>query len=245
MEDFTEKARRFDKGHTITKQGPNGPVEYELFQVVDEYHDSLSTPTIPWDFKDPPGDLNYICMSLVATMLKHNGIGLAANQCDLPYRIFVMGSSTPGASYIDAVINPVILETTGEDIDQEGCLSYPGVFLKIKRPYRIKVKYNAVDGSERETEFEGLTARVFQHETDHLNGVRFTEHVSAFDFQRAKGKAKANVRKQKKAVEKAVRQMKMSQRLQQAAAAVPVPVQTAPDGAVHIDGGAGPEIVIK
>jgi peptide deformylase len=186
---------------------------HEIYKIVDEYDESLTNATVAWDFTNPPADIKYISMSLIATMLNHHGIGLAANQCRLPYRIFVMGAMGENQQYVETVVNPVILKHEGEDIDSEGCLSFPGVYLNIKRAAAISVKYYTLDGREQNKVFSGLTARVFQHEYDHLNGAKFTSYVSSFEYQRAKGKAKANLRRQKKIIQQAARDLKQQQRV--------------------------------
>jgi peptide deformylase len=94
-----------------------------------------------------------------------------------------------------ACFNPEILETEGEETVHEGCLSFPGLYLKVKRPFKIKVRYTEMNGNEKEVTFEGLTARIFQHELDHLNGVKFTSLVGPVALDIAKQKVKKNLKK--------------------------------------------------
>jgi len=165
--------------------------EYEVYNFVDSYSDILGQKIEPFDFNNPPIEPRYLAVSLVETMAKHRGIGLAANQVGLPYRVFVMGMQNVAF----ACFNPEILEMEGEETIPEGCLSFPGLYLKVKRPFRIKVRYNEMNGNLKETMFEGLTARIFQHELDHLNGVRFTSLVGPAALDIAKQKVKKNLKK--------------------------------------------------
>lgn len=160
--------------------------------LVDEYSDDLLTPTEAWDFqKYPLTDLQMICQSMIYVMIKGGGIGLAANQVGLKHSIFVFGTGEQFA----AIINPEILETSGEQVDTEGCLSAPGLFLKVKRPMNIKVRFYGVDGVQRTVDYSGMTARVFLHEYEHLQGIRFQDKVSPILLQHARSKVKQNLKK--------------------------------------------------
>jgi peptide deformylase len=82
---------------------------------------------------------------------------------------------------------------------KEGCLSFPGLYLKIRRSSKIRVKFNAIGGEEIEQEFDGLTATVIQHEVDHLNGICYTDLINDVVLQREKRKMKVNIKKMKRA----------------------------------------------
>ncbi|MGH7744742.1 MAG: peptide deformylase [Candidatus Dormibacteria bacterium] len=172
---------------------PNSQLGYELYKIVDEYHKSLTIPGQDWDFTNPTANLEYIAMSLAQTMTQNGGIGLAANQVRLPWNIFVMGTGQE----IECIINPVIVTREGEQVEIEGCLSAPGLFLKIKRAAKIVVKYTSIKGATKEQTFEGLTARIFQHEFDHLQGINFKKLVSPIKLQRAKEKVALTLRRMK------------------------------------------------
>jgi len=182
----------------IVKIINNITYEYEIFNVVDEYNSILDLPAIPWDFRNPPGDISYIVMSMIETMMRKLGLGLAANQVGLRYKIFVMGSG----QYVEPIINPRILNVSGaETKENEGCLSYPGLFLKVKRPQHVDVCYYNINGQFQNKSFDGLTARVFLHEYDHLMGIRYTSYLSKSEITHAKGKVKANLRRIKKVMQ--------------------------------------------
>ncbi len=110
---------------------------------------------------------------MIETMNDAQGVGLAAPQVGILKRIFVVDI---GDGPI-AMINPEILETRGEQVGDEGCLSIPGHYAEVKRPNFVKVKFHNIDMEEVVLEGEGLFARAVLHENDHLNGVLFVDHV--------------------------------------------------------------------
>ncbi len=116
---------------------------------------------------------------MLTLMYEHEGIGLAANQVDLPYRLFVANpTGDPDEQEAERVfINPVILRGTGTAEASEGCLSLPGLFGPVVRKTTIRVHAYDMAGNEIEEELTGLPARVFQHETDHLDGTLFIDRV--------------------------------------------------------------------
>ena len=164
--------------------------EYEVFKIRDIYDPILKQVSPIFDFSSPPIDPKFLANSLMETMVKNYGIGLASNQIGLLHRVFSMGGNKTGA----VVFNPEILSTEGEDYFEEGCLSASGLFLKIKRPTTIKVRYSEFSGVVKEETFTGLTAKIFAHELDHLNGVVFTSLVNPFHLDRAKKKVKRNLK---------------------------------------------------
>lgn len=148
-------------------------------------HNTLTELSSDWEFgKD--GDAKQLEDALINFMLENNGIGLAANQIGISKRIFVMGSKNIPGFIPMAVFNPKIIEC-GEDreIYKEGCLSYPDLWLSIKRPKEILVEYQDSDAVIHTAKIDGLMARVFQHEFDHLNGICFVDRVSQMKLQLA------------------------------------------------------------
>lgn len=111
---------------------------------------------------------------MIETMYHYDGVGLAAPQVGISQRFFVMDVGNGPV----AVINPEILEASPEtEIAEEGCLSFPEIFVEIERSKRVKVRYQNVRGEFVEEELEGYPARVFQHEFDHLNGVLIIDRI--------------------------------------------------------------------
>jgi peptide deformylase len=113
-------------------------------------------------------------------MYESQGIGLAANQVDLPYRLFVtnLGGGERGPDEELVFINPVLSHPKGTDEGEEGCLSLPKIYAPVRRPARITVSAFTLQGEEIRQELDGLLARVVQHETDHLDGVLFIDRLS-------------------------------------------------------------------
>jgi peptide deformylase len=142
-------------------------------------HDTLVQKSEPWNFLlDSDGES--LEKAMCEFMIEANGIGLAANQIGITKRVFVMGSyNINGFPAPFAVFNPRIIEASAEIVlDQEGCLSYPGLFLTVKRPSWIVAEYQNAKGDIIEARFEGYLAKCFQHELDHLDGICFVDKVS-------------------------------------------------------------------
>ena len=137
--------------------------------------------TMPeFDFNNPPIDPNELASSLVETCKKHNGLGLSANQCGYEYRVFVMGA---GEHFI-ACFNPKVISLDEETSHMpEGCLSFPLLQLNITRPKTVVVEYQDWTGEVHTQTFVGLTARVFLHELDHMNGIVYTDKAKPLALQ--------------------------------------------------------------
>lgn len=153
------------------------------YQLVHYKDPILHQPVQAFDFVAPPFDPPTLARQLYDTMIKEGGIGLSANQCGLDYRVFVMAAH--GDNFI-ACFNPKIVDFSGEQLYlEEGCLSYPGLFVKIKRPKIIKVRYTQSDGQTITRKFDGITSRCFQHELDHLNGIVHIDLATRFHKEQA------------------------------------------------------------
>lgn len=173
---------------------------YEIHTLVDSYSDIMRQKLEPFDFSNPPVDPRYLAISLIETMVKYRGVGLAANQVGFPYRVFVMGAQNVGF----ACFNPEIISVSGEESFEEGCLSFSGMFLPIKRPSSVTARYIDMNGVAKEETFTGFTARIFLHEYDHMEGVVYTSKVNQLTVDRAKRKIKNNLKllnKEKREVE--------------------------------------------
>ena len=120
-------------------------------------------------------------------MAKYGGLGLSANQVGLPYRMFVMGGHPQiEDGKVRSVFNPLINDVSPESINlKEGCLSFPFLFLSIKRPKWCSVRYTDENGEEIEETLHGMSARIFMHENEHMNGYVFTDLVSKLKLERA------------------------------------------------------------
>ncbi len=130
-------------------------------------------------------------------MNRYGGLGLSANQLGLPYRMFVMGGHPEiEDGKVRYVFNPLVNDVSEESIVlKEGCLSFPFLFLAIKRPKWVNVRYTDENGEEIEETLHGMPARIFQHENEHMNGYVFTDLVSKLKLERAE-KAKEKMIKE-------------------------------------------------
>ena len=112
---------------------------------------------------------------MLETMRHHMGVGIAGPQIGVMRRIFV---AEPEQGRVYYMINPVILEQSGSQLDDEGCLSVPGLIGTVDRPDYIKIEALDLDGKKQVYEFEGFDARVMCHEYDHLDGILFTDKAT-------------------------------------------------------------------
>lgn len=145
-------------------------------------NDPILSETLPrYKFPEDPQEAINLVQNLADTMIFHGGVGLAANQVGLRDRVFVIKSNP-----IMAFFNPIIVhQNTDEILLEEGCLTMKGYYVKIKRPRTVKVRYTDVNGETTTQVFSDLTARIVQHETDHLNGIMFTQHANPFHRDQA------------------------------------------------------------
>ena len=118
-------------------------------------------------------------------MIEHKGVGLSAPQLGIMTRAFVIGNPSEPDNII-GVFNPMIVDYSEDTVlYEEGCVSYPGVFIKIKRPRSVRVRYRNFNGETITVKFDGYTARVFQHEYDHLNGITFQTRANRYHLEQA------------------------------------------------------------
>ena len=162
-----------------------------IYQLVLENHPILKQVMPEWDFKNPPMDPIELASNLVDTCRKHKGYGLSANQCGLPYRVFVMGYDK---EYM-AFFNPRIISTEENCHMIEGCLSFPFLGLHITRPKKITVEFENYNGKTETATYDGISARCFQHELDHQNGIVYTDKVKPLALQQGMKKRNKIMRK--------------------------------------------------
>lgn len=134
-------------------------------------------------------EIKDLVADMIATLKKAQGLGLAAPQVGVLKRAFIVDlSAVDITETLRAFINPEIIETSGEVELEEGCLSFPGLYLKIVRPANVKVKATDLDGNQFETEARGLVARAILHEYDHLEGKLFIDRLSPLARTMIKGR---------------------------------------------------------
>jgi peptide deformylase len=140
-------------------------------------------------------NLRKLVDDMFQTMYGAPGVGLAAPQVRLLKRLFVMDcSSGKNKKQKVALINPVIETEEGEQVDDEGCLSFPGIFFQVKRPERVVVRAQDVDGSPITLDVMDLEARCVAHETDHLDGELFISYLSPLKRDLTKRKIKKRIK---------------------------------------------------
>jgi len=121
--------------------------------------------------------LKQLVADMFETMYAAPGVGLAATQVDVHRQVLVADMSEEHDEPL-VLVNARILERSGDQVYQEGCLSFPGIFADVTRALRVRVAFQDVDGTPREREFEGPLAVCVQHEMDHLAGKVFVDHLS-------------------------------------------------------------------
>jgi len=161
-----------------------------MLNIVKFPDNMLREKTEEFDFENCVLDPVKLEQELIETMLANDGIGLAATQVGLPLRVFVMGhKATPELA--QAFFNPIVVATTDtiEDLE-EGCLSFPGIYVNIKRPTAIKARWQNSKGEWQESEFDGYNCKCFLHELDHLEGIVFKDRISPLKWAMAVKKLK-------------------------------------------------------
>jgi peptide deformylase len=157
--------------------------------IIKEVKKLREKVTESWSFEKPPKDTTEFANELIEAMWKNSGLGVSANQLGYNYRVFAMRGETKKESIV--CFNPQIKDFSPEmNTMEEGCLSLPDVFAKVVRPEHVAIAYFNSDGEEEGQLASGLTARVFQHELDHLDGILFIDRIGELTKQRAFDKAR-------------------------------------------------------
>jgi peptide deformylase len=134
-------------------------------------------------------DLKAVAREMFSLMYEAKGVGLAANQVGLPFRLFVLNvTADPEQQDEELVfINPEVVKRHSWEDDEEGCLSLPGLYSKVRRPKKVKVRAYNLAGAEVEFESDELFGRAMQHEIDHLDGKLFIDHLGPLARHGIKG----------------------------------------------------------
>ena len=181
-----------------TEQGIFKEEIVEPFKMLDENHPLLKQPIPEYKGILPSTPMDTLIKRLKMTMKLYGGIGLSANQCGVQSRVFVLGID----DFFIACINPKVIDQSPNLVkENEGCLSFPGLYLKLERPEWIEVEFTEPTGDTVQARLEGITARCYLHELDHMNGIRFVDDVGAATLNVAR-------RKQQKIIKKIVRNQK-------------------------------------
>ena len=167
----------------------------EPLTLFGENHPMLDQRIPEYDLPLPNANMTLLSKRLRMTMKMYSGIGLSANQCGVFERVFVMG--TPDDSW--ACINPSIIdESPNFHKDKEGCLSFPGLTLNVERPEWIMAQFINENGQLKQMRMEGLTARCFKHELDHMNGIKYTSYSKPVALQLARDRQSKLIKKIKR-----------------------------------------------
>lgn len=140
--------------------------------LIPENHSLLHNPIKKCSYNLDRSKLSY---TLTENMFHYNGVGLSANQIGIGERVFVMISDIETQETITCFNPKIIKESKDEVVMEEGCLSYPELFLDIPRPSSVIVKYEDEGKDVHKTKLIGFIARIFQHEYDHMEGIDFTQ----------------------------------------------------------------------
>ena len=164
-------------------------------KLVEESHPILLQKCEPFNFDEPVMDPYELSDELQKIRVEGGGIGLAAPQVGINTQVLVIGMGnfqTEGAEdYNQVFFNPNILSTDGEKTYMiEGCLSFPGLFVKVKRPKSMVMEWWTEEDTRCEETFDGITSRILQHEVDHLNGITFLKRADRYHLEKAKKEIK-------------------------------------------------------
>lgn len=162
-----------------------------LLKIVHYPEPVLLTIGKPFSEEEFNDDLQKLVEDMFETMYDAQGVGLAAPQIGVSKRLFVMDVPTEESeSNKIALINPEIIVQEGEQIGDEGCLSFPGIYTTVRREVRVVVRYKDVFGKDQELDCTDLSARCVLHETDHCDGIVFLDRMSMLKRELAKRKIK-------------------------------------------------------
>ncbi len=146
-------------------------------KIIDFPHPTLRYKSKPLRRVD--AELRQTVREMFDLMYEARGVGLAANQVDLPVRLFIVNlEAEPGKGEEMVFLNPVVTRPKGQVEMEEGCLSLPGLYARVRRPERVHISAFNLAGQEIEADLEGMLARVVQHELDHLDGVLFIDRLT-------------------------------------------------------------------
>ena len=172
-------------------------------KLVDQFDPILMKKCEPFNFDEPVVDPYELSDELQKIRAEGGGIGLAAPQVGINTQVLVIGMGdfkTEGVSdYNQVFFNPNIISMGDEKVYMvEGCLSYPGLFVKVKRPKSMVMEWWTEEDTRCEETFDGMTSRILQHEVDHLNGITFVKRAERYHLEKARKDLKLQKRLRKR-----------------------------------------------
>ena len=169
-------------------------VTLSVAKLLHESDQILCQEPVTWIFDPPQADAKRMHKIMLENMVFHHGLGLSANQIGMPVKVFAMRVDDSNQAIV--CFNPIIKKESDETVMmKEGCLSFPSLYLNIRRPAEIEGQYQNADGDIIDVHFEGLAARIFHHEMDHMKGETFIDRVNKVFLQSARRKQKKLLRK--------------------------------------------------
>jgi peptide deformylase len=160
-----------------------------LLEIVNYPDPVLLSVGKPVEDDEFNGDLSKLVADMFETMEKAGGVGLAAPQVGVSKRLFVMDTPVEGGeNERHVLVNPGIVRVEGEQVGDEGCLSFPGLFQTVKREMRVIARARNLKGEEFELDVANLAARCILHETDHCDGIVFLDRMTPLKRELAKRK---------------------------------------------------------
>jgi peptide deformylase len=175
---------------TFDTEKLSGTKFYPPYDLVPETFPILKQKALPFDFDKE--DAEEISKRLQATLLKTKAFGVAAPQCNIPYRVFCMGAEN---EYF-TLFNPEIISVSDEtNVLEEGCLSFVGLVLNIVRPREITIKYQNENREEIILTLSGLSARIAYHEIDHLEGITFDTRAKPLALKQGQKKREKQMKR--------------------------------------------------
>lgn len=164
----------------------------EPLTLCEEDHPMLSQCIPEYTGTLPNSTIDNLVKRMKVTMKKFGGIGLAANQCGIFERMFIIGAED---LYVVCINPKIINKSEINEYGKEGCLTFPGLTCNVERPEWVEVEYTTPEGVTETHTFTGISARCFQHELDHLNGEKMLDKVGSLALQLAREKQKKFIKK--------------------------------------------------
>lgn len=166
-----------------------------MLEIVKYPAEILDKQMPKFDFDNPIMDPKELKEKMLEAQFKGNGVGLSACQVGIETAAFTMGSQVH-KDKAGIFINPVVLDASKDMIlDWEGCLSFPNVFVKVNRPSWIIAEFFDEEGEKKVGKIEGYDARVYLHESDHLNGITYKDRVSKMKWDMAVKRTSKQIKK--------------------------------------------------
>ena len=176
-------------------------------KLVKETDPILKKVLQPFDFENPIMPPQELVAEMQRIRKEKGGVGLAASQIGIDARVIVIGMGgfeTEGVEDFErAYFNPVVKSLMPDEIKMiEGCLSFPDLYIEIKRKQNLTISWHDVDGLPYEESFGGITSRIIQHELDHLEGIVFTQRADRYHLEKGRKERKLSQRRTKRLAQK-------------------------------------------